>query len=93
MKVIVKEPGKPAEVKDIPNTLDALQKAVGGYIETVHIATNLVAIVDEEGKLKGKPSNVLGLVGTIVFAGIKKERFGDISDTAIELLEKLPIDH
>lgn len=88
MKVIIKEPGKPAEVKDIPNTLEALQETVGGYIETVQIASNLVAIFDEEGRLKKKPLNILGLVGTVVFAGAKFEQFTDISDNAIELLER-----
>ena len=30
IRVIFKEPGKPAEVREIPNTLEALQEAVGG---------------------------------------------------------------
>ena len=38
----------------IPNTLEALQDAVGGYIETVTLFEGVVMIVDEEGRLKGK---------------------------------------
>lgn len=37
IRVIFKEPGKPAEVREIPNTLEALQEAVGG----VHRDTDL----------------------------------------------------
>lgn len=35
MKVIYKAPGCAPEPRDIPNTLEELQAAVGGYIETV----------------------------------------------------------
>ena len=35
MQVIRKDPGKPPKLVEIPNTLKALQQAVGGYIETV----------------------------------------------------------
>lgn len=31
---------------DIPNTLEALQKEVGGYIETLTLAPGVVMIVD-----------------------------------------------
>ena len=85
MKVIIKQPDQVPVLQEIPNTLEALQKEVGGYIETVRIATELVAIVDEEGKLKGQPRNILGLVGTIVFVGIKGTEFTDIPDSAERL--------
>ena len=32
MKIIYKAPGRSAEVRDVPNTLEALQGLVGGYI-------------------------------------------------------------
>lgn len=37
--------------------LETLQKAVGGYIETVPLSVHRLLIVDEEGKLKNKPVN------------------------------------
>lgn len=89
MKVIVKRPGEAAELKDIPNTLACLQHEVGGYIETVNISADMVAIVDEEGRVKGKPANILGLVGTIVFVGSKGERFTGVSDNAVLLMKTL----
>lgn len=40
---------------DVPNTLKALQAAVGGNIEVVPMDTHLCVICNEEGKLLGLP--------------------------------------
>lgn len=40
---------------DVPNTLEALQQAVGGYIEVVPLTEQLCVICNEEGKLLGLP--------------------------------------
>ena len=77
MKVMIKEPGQPAREADIPNTLEALQEAVGGFIETTYITEHLWAVFDEEGRLKNKKPNVFGLAGTIVFLGKRGSRFVD----------------
>ena len=73
MKIIYKAPGRSAEVRDVPNTLEALQGLVGGYIETVTVATDAVIICNEEGRLIGLEPNctLLGVhfVGPIVVAG------------------------
>lgn len=53
MKIIYKAPGLPAEIRDVPNTLEALQGLVGGYIETVTVATDAAIICNEEGRLSG----------------------------------------
>ena len=56
MRVLIKEPGGVWEVADVENTLDALQEAVGGYIEALTINTEpepLILIVDEDGRIKG----------------------------------------
>ena len=80
---IVKEPGQPPKVEPLfTNTLQAFQEAVGGYIETVTIATDLVLIVNEEGRLRDLPFNcaVLGLpiFGTIVAVGRKGDEFASL---------------
>ena len=46
MKAIRKEPGCAPELIDIDNTLKALKTEVGGYIETVTIASDAVVICD-----------------------------------------------
>ena len=65
----MKEP-YPAEVE---NTLEGLQKAVGGYIEAVYLEDNVVLVCNEEGKLMGLPGNrSLGndiIAGTFFVAG------------------------
>lgn len=90
IKVLYKEPGKRAEVKEIENTLEALQAAVGGYIETVTLATDAVIICDEEGLLKGKEYNChiggVGFVGTIIMAGVTGDEFADCQ-TSVEVFE------
>ena len=80
--VVVKEPGKAPEIRQIDNTLKALQDIVGGYIETVTIATDMVIICNEEGLIKHLPPNcrILGcyFVGTILAAGVDGEEFTDV---------------
>ena len=45
-------------IDDVEPTLKDMQKFVGGYIEVVNSAdTNSQIVLDEEGKLKGKPVN------------------------------------
>ena len=86
MNVIIKEPGKLGYEKDIPNTLEALQAEVGGFIEVVRVNSRLVAIVNEEGRQLGLRPNVLNLFGTIVFCGEDGEEFADIDQESSDLL-------
>ena len=51
--VIIKEPGRVPRHVNISNTLENLQKTVGGYIETVTLCSDIVVICDEEGASKG----------------------------------------
>lgn len=82
VKVIVKHPGKDPEELVIPNELEAFQRLVAGYIETVPIASDMVALVNEEGKLRGMVPNMMVrgdlLVGPVVFVGVKGAEFCDV---------------
>lgn len=79
--VWIKHPGDPPRHVWISDSLEALQKNVDGYIETVTLAEELVVICNEEGRLMNLPYNceVCGIdfVGTIIFAGIQGEEFAD----------------
>lgn len=90
MNVIYKAPGCAPEIRDIPNTLQELQAAVGGYIETVTIAEDCVIICNEEGRLLGLPHNMrfLGVdfVGPILFVGASGEDFADLSPETMGFL-------
>lgn len=90
MRVIYKAPGCAPEPRDIPNTLEELQAAVGGYIETVAFATDACVICNEEGRLKEMPHNCkfLGVdfVGPILIVGIAGEEFKDLDPEAMGLI-------
>lgn len=80
--VIIKEPGRVPRHVNISDTLENLQKTVGGYIETVTLCSDLVVICDEEGRIKGKPHccNIGGVdfCGTVILAGVDGDEFADI---------------
>ena len=81
---VIKEPGQAPRLEPLfENTLEAFQAAVGGCIETVTLATDLVIICNEEGKLIGLEPNmkIPGdiLCGTIIVAGVSGDEFDDVS--------------
>ena len=77
--VVLKRPGQAPESVYIENELEEFQKLVGGYIETLTLATNLAIIFNEEGRLLGLPHNFnlcgLDLVGNVVFVRVKGDEF------------------
>lgn len=61
IRVLVKEPGKLSEVREIENTLEAFQTIVGGHIEALRIRDDLCCYVNEDGKLLNmRPNFVIG---------------------------------
>lgn len=94
IRAIIKDPNRPAREETIPNTLDALQRLVGGYIETVTPASDWLIICNEEGRLEGLPYNVevcgIDFVGTIVLAGMKGDEFTDFPCSMEQLRKVIP---
>ena len=92
MRVIYKEPGKEPRTMVIPNELKVLQDLVGGYIETLKIADNVVMIFNEEGKLLDLAPNffvgAIGdvILGPVIIAGEDGEEFASLSDHNVELI-------
>ena len=61
IKVVKMDVGMQPMVKEIENTLAALQAEVGGLIECVYLDDGCLAVVNEEGKLNGmEPNRRLG---------------------------------
>ena len=56
----------PAYVTEVENTLETMQSAVGGYIQTVRLTRGIDIVCNEEGHLIGLPENINfpGIVGT-----------------------------
>lgn len=90
---VIKDPGEQPIVANIPNTLEALQKAVGGHIEAVTIASDLALICNEEGLLMGLPYNhtvcELPFVGPIVAVGANGDVFTSLTPDQIRDVMRL----
>lgn len=72
---------------EIENRLEALQFAVGGFIQTVQLGHGGVMLVDEEGRLKGLARNQIAslvagmdIVGRALIVGEDGEEFCDIPE-------------
>ena len=58
MQVLLIEPGKIPEVKEISGTLDSMQKLVGGTIQAIYPFDEPVALIcNDEGKLLSMQMN------------------------------------
>lgn len=82
MKVARKDPGRNWDLVEIDNSLESLQKAVGGWIEAVTLAEDVAVICNEEGRILDLPYNCLfcGMdwYGTILLVGVDGEEFCDV---------------
>ena len=92
MLAIIKQPGEPAKRINIDNTLKALQKAVGGYIETVTLFEDVTLICNEEGRLMELPYNMefLGIhfVGPVLAVGRAEDDFRGLTDEETQFVMK-----
>ena len=66
IKAVIQRPGQISQIITIPNTLEALQQLVGGYIETLTLPDGFVIICNEEGRYLGLQPNVNTYAGVIV---------------------------
>jgi len=100
ISVLIVEPHKLPRTTQIPNTLEALQGAVGGYIQAIYPYDDPVAIVcDEEAKLTGKELNralcyANGdpydiIAGDFLIVGLTEDDFGSLTDELMEKYYKL----
>lgn len=84
IRVLKVEPGAVPEVVTIPNTLEAFQEAVGGYIEALGLDCGVCLVCNEEGKLMGLPANRrLGgdiIAGTFLVVGETDGEFCSLGD-------------
>lgn len=87
-KALRKRVGSPWELIEINDTLQDLQREIGGYIETVTLAEDVVILCDEMGRLKDRPDNCeiggIMFVGTLLIVCVNGEEFGDCPDDIID---------
>lgn len=93
MKVLKKEPGKGWKVAEIENTLEALQRGVGGKLEAVTLASDACVLCNEEGRLLGMPYNTticgVSFVGPLLIVGIAGEDFAGLTEQQVDRLRTL----
>ncbi len=100
MKVLVVEPMKPCEVREIPDTLKAMREIVGGNIDATYPFEEQVAVVfNAEGKILDLPYNrplldENGLsydivCGTFFLAGVGARDFVSLTDDQIQRYKSL----
>lgn len=92
MKIFKVEPGKLGYVKEIDESLESLQKEVDGYIQCCYMQDDIVAICDEEGRIKGKEENLMiphygVLVGNVIFVKANGASFKSLDEKDIEVLK------
>ena len=92
--VCVKYPGEDPRIEPLfDNTLEAFQEAVGGWIETVTLCTDLVLIVNEEGRIRGLPYNttICGcqLYGPVLAVGVKGDEFASLKAANVRTVLQL----
>ena len=79
IKAIILRPGHAPKITEIEDELRTYQKIVDGYIEPVTIGNELVALVNEEGKLLGmSPNFSIGYTTIVGPAVIVRDR-GDVT--------------
>jgi len=82
IQVIMCPVDRPPYVTNISNTLENMQRTVGGYIETVTLDGCSAVICNEEGRLLGLPDNpsLPGYVGDCFICGYEGDEFTDIQE-------------
>jgi hypothetical protein len=88
LRVIYVEPNKEARVMDMPHTLEAEQKAVGGLIELVYNDDDTAIVCNDEGKLIGMEGNRRLGNGTIIagpffVVGLTEDDFRSLTDEEV----------
>lgn len=93
MRVVIKEPNKAPEIREISGESEELRSIVGGYIEIVKLYPLLPVwiICDDEGKLKGAEPNFCLLTndvvcGTVIFVGQKEDDIASLNEDEIDFV-------
>jgi hypothetical protein len=94
MNVLVYKPGEEPVEMEIDNTLEAMQKIVGGYIEVVRLpylptGERFLMVVNEEGMLMGLPQNRGQLVGNMFACAEDGEEFRGLTAVEVGMVKNL----
>ena len=95
IKVIMCPVDREPYMAEIEDSLEALQQAVGGYIECLGVTTDCVLICNEEGRVRNMPVNhsvswlmPYGIYGDALLCGADGPEFADVPETGRDMLLK-----
>ena len=95
MKVLIIEPGKHPEVKNIEHKLETFQKIVEGHIEIIYpFEDEVVLVCNDEAKLQAdiKWNRLLEdydiIAGAFFICGVDEEDLTDLPDDLLEKYKK-----
>ena len=81
IRMVVKDPGGLFRQVYGDDTLETYQHLVGGCFETVRLFTDMIMLVNNEGRINGMPYNMdirgIKVFGPAVFVGVAGEDFAD----------------
>ena len=89
IKVLFVQPHEKPYVAEIPNTLEAKQRAVGGLIEFIYNHDGTALVGDEEAKIKYKEGNRyldgMGIIaGNFLVVGLTEEDCRSLTDEELQ---------
>ena len=88
IRVLIKQAGEKARIRQIDDDYKAMQEIVGGHLAHLMLTKDLTMLVDDDGKLKHREPNFVTdfdvILGTVIFAGVDGEDLTDITDEQIQ---------
>lgn len=88
MKALIIRPYNEIEVlNNLENDITTFQNLVDGYVEAIYQG-DYIWLVNEEGKIRNLPKNILGLVGNVVIVRAGYEDFESLTDRDIEIIKQ-----
>ncbi len=96
--ILVVKPERKLCAKVIDNTLESLQREVGGYIQAIYPFDDVAVICDEESKINNKPLNrslrddtgeIYDIIaGTFLVVELTEDNFGSLSEEQMRKYSK-----
>lgn len=89
VKVVYFKVGKEPEIGNMINSVEGMQKAIGGgWVQVINTRIeNMVIVCDEEGLIKKLPLN-RGLRGDWLIVGTRGEEFISLTDQQVEWIKQ-----
>lgn len=92
IKIVVYEPGKQPEERNVSRSLKTLKQLVGGYLKAIRFrqpgTQHLVLVCNDEGQLLGLPEN-RGLAGTWFVCRDEGANFGSLTEQDLAIVRNL----